>query len=78
MAWNPSPEVAAARDFANKFGCRRVIVLCEQEDGRFGYVSYGKTRKLCDGTKRIADALLGEFEYELIAENDREPKGGAK
>jgi hypothetical protein len=68
MAWNPSPEVAAARDFGKKFGADQVIVLFRLADGRLGYASYGKTRALCDATKELADAALEAVEGKLRAQ----------
>jgi len=61
MAWNPSPEVAAARDFGNKFNAKQVIILYITETPQgdaIAYASYGKTRKLCDGAVPIADAAF--------------------
>ena len=52
MAWNPEPEVAAARDYAKKFNQEQVIIFHIDKDGRFGYASYGKTKKLCGETKK--------------------------
>lgn len=57
MAWNPTPEVAAARDFGKKFGADRVVIIWTTEAGQCGMASYGKTRKLCDATKYIAQTL---------------------
>lgn len=58
MAWNPSPQVAAARDFGNRFGADRVIIFYTLPDGRVGYSSYGKTRALCDATGKAADRVF--------------------
>ncbi len=59
MAWNPHPEVAAARDFGKKFGKDRVIIIhVNDATGDMGYASYGRTRALCDDTKRLADATF--------------------
>ena len=55
MAWNPSPKVAAARDFANKFEKQQVIILAIDKDGQLDYASYGETKHLCDTAKIIAD-----------------------
>lgn len=56
MAWNPSPEVAVARDAAKKLGdASMCIVLWVTPDKKVGMASYGKTRALCDAAKRIAD-----------------------
>ena len=56
MAWNPSPEVAAARDFGRKFGKDIVLILALDEDeGEYKIVTFGKTKALC----RRADRLGG-------------------
>ena len=49
MAWNPSPEVAVARDAAKRLGdAPMCIVLWVDKDGRgLGMASYGKTMALC-------------------------------
>lgn len=66
MAFNPSPEVAVARDAAVKFGANRVIVLYTTLDGKLGYASYGATKELCSETRRLADvaydAVMAEFQ----------------
>lgn len=56
MAWNPSPEVAAARDFGKKFGADQVIILYRNtKTDQQCYASYGATKALCDATKHLAD-----------------------
>lgn len=45
MAFNPSPQVRVAADFAKQFGAERVIIYYVLPDGRYGYASYGKTQK---------------------------------
>lgn len=68
MAWNPSPEVAAARDMAEQFGWSRVVIL--HDNGKdFGYVSFGKTRSLCASAKRIGELLWKPFELALQQES---------
>ena len=57
MAWNPSPQVAIARDAAGKLGANRVVIVYTNDKGQIGYASYGDTRSLCDQTKRLADTL---------------------
>ena len=69
MAWNPTPEVAAVRDFAAKFGADRVVVLYTTQNGQLGYASYGKTMPLCAETKRLGDALFASA-MEFFAENE--------
>lgn len=56
MAWNPHPQVAAARDFGKKFGLDQVIILGLKE-GDYLIASYGKTRALCDLAEQIAERL---------------------
>jgi len=55
MAWNPTPKVAAARDFGKRFDRPMVIIIHIGEDGSIGYASHGKTPKLCKTAKRLAD-----------------------
>ena len=55
MAWNPSPQVAIARDYAKKFNQEQVVILAIDEHDNLSYASYGKSKKLCDGAEKIAD-----------------------
>jgi hypothetical protein len=57
MAWNPSPEVAVARDVAAKFKADRVVILYTTVEGKLGYASFGQTKKLCAETRTLADKL---------------------
>ena len=57
MAWNPSPEVALARDVAAKLGVDQVmIVTVNYRTDQMGLITYGKTRALCDHAKTLGDA----------------------
>lgn len=58
MAWNPSPEVAAARDFGQKFGADEVVILFVRPGGQFCYASYGKPRDLCNAARKWADVAF--------------------
>jgi hypothetical protein len=58
MAWNPTPEVAAAREFGRMFDKQIVIILHVNEKGLPGYVSYGRTKQLCDTAQQLADDAL--------------------
>lgn len=58
MAWNPEPEVAAARDFGQRFGADQVVVFFTNPNGQVGYASYGKTRRLCDQARSAADEVF--------------------
>jgi len=63
MAWNPAPEVAAARDIAKKFNKKQVVILM-LDDEKIQSVSYGETKKLCDATAKLADvAYNAVYEY---------------
>ena len=67
MAWNPSPEVAAARDFGNKFGFDQVIILHRNSrTGFIGYASYGRTKALCEDAETLADRAFEAMEDDLI------------
>ena len=56
MVWNPSPKVAAARDFGEKFGYSQVLILAIGTD-TFEIVSYGKNRPLCKDAEKMGDKL---------------------
>lgn len=49
--------IANARAAGERLGMRSVIVLQELPDGRWGYTSWGKTRRDCDRARKIADGL---------------------
>ncbi len=64
MAWNPSPEVAAARDFGTKFNADQVIIVyLKHSTNQMGSVTYGRTKALCDETKP-----LGDLAYQAVWE----------
>ena len=65
MAWNPSPQVAAARDYARKFGGKQVIILTVYRTGQVGYASYGETKALCDEARDFAEIAMAEIEHEI-------------
>jgi hypothetical protein len=66
VAWNPSPEVAVARDAADRLakcagvGVRQVVILYVTDDGRLGLSTYGRTKQLCGVAGHVGDKL-----YEL-------------
>lgn len=58
MAWNPEPNVGAARDFGKKFGYSQVLIIgIDQVSGAFGVVSYGETKTLCADAEKRAKKL---------------------
>ena len=58
MAWNPSPEVAAARDFGKKFDKKMVVIFHVNGKGEIGYASYGETKELCGAARQLADRIF--------------------
>jgi hypothetical protein len=59
MAWNPSPEVAVARDYGKKFDYNKVYIIAINETtGKFEVVSYGATKRECDEAKKCADIIF--------------------
>lgn len=68
MAWNPTMEVALARDAAKKLGdAPRCIILWTSPSGMVGMASYGKTRALCADTGKMGDKLWCQF-AEMLSE----------
>ncbi len=63
MAWNPSPEVARARDIGRDWNKSTVIIIAIDDEGQAQIVTYGKTRKLCD-----VAATLGQKAWEGICD----------
>ena len=56
MAWNPSKEVAVARDAAGELDAPICIVLWFTKDGeKIGMSSYGKNQKLCNVAKKLGE-----------------------
>jgi hypothetical protein len=66
MAFNPSPKVALARDFAKKFDQKMVIIFHIDGAERIGYASYGKNKLLCNEAKKIADTIFDRIMREGI------------
>lgn len=58
MAFNPSPKVAAARDYAKKFGHEAVLIISFGHNfSTYEIVSYGEDKKRCAEAKSIADEM---------------------
>lgn len=55
MAFNPSPKVAMARNYADKFGKQQVIILAIDDNETLEYASYGKNKALCRNAETMAD-----------------------
>lgn len=61
MAWDPSPEVAVARDAAKSLGnVPMCIVVYVTDERQVGMASYGRTPALCKRTGKIGDKLFDE------------------
>jgi hypothetical protein len=59
MAWNPSPEVAVARDAAKKLDDAPIaVVVFLTNDGRIGFASYGRTMQLCKNAKSLGEHIF--------------------
>jgi hypothetical protein len=61
MAWNPSPEVAVARDAARRLGANRTIIIYFTDSHQLGMSSYGATRELCREAGKLGDKI-----YEMV------------
>lgn len=62
MAWNPSPEVAVARDAARKLGVDQVMVVTiDYSKNQIGSITYGANKKLCAHA-----AQLGKAAYRAV------------
>ena len=68
MAWNPSKEVAVARDAAKALDAKQAIVLYVMDNGQYGMASYGQTKDLCKQAGRWGDRLFDELKAILIEE----------
>ena len=56
MTYNPTKEVAVARDAAEALDAPICVVLWVTKDGEeFGMASYGATRELCASAKDIGE-----------------------
>ena len=62
MAWNPEPEVAAARDFGKKFN-KPIVVIVAISDTKLQVTTYGQTIQLCGMAAKIGDVA-----YDAIME----------
>ena len=63
MAWNPSPEVAVARDAAKKLGDadQCIVIYINYSKDQIGMATYGKTKQLCDEA-----GTLGNIAFDAV------------
>lgn len=74
MAWNPTPEIAALRDFAAKFNRPIVVMFSLAPDGnRFHIETYGKTKQLCKLAGAFGDEIAKRVGDGTIAAPELEP-----
>lgn len=82
MAWNPSPEVAVARDAAKQLDAQMCLVFWvprNQMTGckpQLGFATFGETSALCKLAKELGDEILKQGEEleaarQKIAEYER-------
>jgi len=58
MAWNPTPKVAAARDFGNKFGKDKVVIISiDYKAGTLEVTTYGRTKEMCGEAEKLGKAI---------------------
>ena len=58
MAFNPSQEVAVARDAANKLGAFACVIVFLREKDGIGMASYGQNQALCAAAWKLGDELF--------------------
>lgn len=63
------PDIDVARGVAEHYDLDRVVVWFVTNDGRDGYVSYGRDRALCNDTRRLADRMYDAAREYLTAES---------
>ena len=73
--WRDNPEIMAARDYAKRFGKRRVVIYCEDGDGMVSGVSYGTSGDLCRRAGKVLDAL-GDYADDAFADTAPENRWG--
>lgn len=69
MAWNSSPEVAAARNYSKKFNKDTVIILTV-DPKNVEVVTYGRTKKLCVAASKFGDELLDACRHQFFEANE--------
>jgi len=63
LAWNPTPEVAVARDAARILAdladdaIDMLVIVYVTQGGKLGYVSYGHDAARCAEAKKLAEVL---------------------
>lgn len=62
MSWNPSPEVAIAREFGNKFNYDKVYIIgLNERSGKVELISYGVNKVKCSEASKSADKILNQI-----------------
>jgi len=60
MTWNPSPQVAVAREAAKKLGAEVGCIIVFVNRETLGMASYGHTRVQCGEMGKLGDRLYDE------------------
>lgn len=68
MAWNPSPEVAVARDAAKRLGDADQCIVLWIKGQQLGMASFGRTKQLCAEARPLGEACYRAIQDELIAQ----------
>jgi len=76
--WNPSPEIAAAREYDKKFDRPVVVVFSLEKCGnRFSVTTYGRSKALCTLAAEFGDQIAQAVKDGVIAPPELEPTEGA-
>lgn len=74
MPYNPSPEIAPLRDYAERFDRPVVVVFAIERGGeRFRVSTYGESKKLCKLAGAFGDQIAEAVRDGIIAPPEVEP-----
>ena len=66
MPWNPSPEVAVAREAARQLKAKAVVIIYVSDNGlQLGMASFSKDKKTCSAAANLGDALYADAIAEI-------------
>ena len=60
--WRKNPKVQMLREYAKRFKCDRVVCFHFNDDGTFGYASYGTDGRRCKEAERLGNVLFETLE----------------
>ena len=67
------PSIADAKALTEKYALRGVIVFSFDE-GKFGYASYGETKKWCKELAGLGDWIYHEIEIGAVCDDESADK----